>query len=911
MTKLFISYAHLDSGIVLNISRQLKDAGYELWIDKWGIQGGDLWVSEIVKGIRGCDVFLLFVSSNSVSSEFVRRELDVAFGENRKIIHVMIESVEIPESWVYQLAGLQYVDYRNPDWKSQLLEALGGEHPQPPFSARTTGKLNNPYSSLPVLELIERALVFSNREDELQRGIQQLKDHRVLLVTGMPGIGKSTFARALLDSIPADSPEPFWYSFYRHRNSGNTLGGLLDRISGHLEICLGQEVRRDVLAFRDPPGRNASVNDVDALIGFLNQEKPIWLVFDNLETALSRETNGFLDEGIELLFDSLKNNTHNAKIIITNPFVPVLQNGETFLEAGTEAITLKGLDDASSIAFLRAFGVQSISESDLTQLLGEINGHPLLLENVARDIKTLSTSAPVDLKGGLEENIQRFGDFLKKDLSSQEFNALQSLTTLNREISLTGLCQIADVRRGTVVRLREIGLLQVNEAGGFWLHNMVRNSIRSTEPEKLKEIHLRAMNFFRGQTVPSLPQSVEDYANVFEWYYHAIQAHDLENAYTALYSTGLETQLTNWNEYDLLTKLCEQALETASRQPNSLSHVEQARIHRTLGTLYFYSGDFTKSITFLKIAVDLLQLGENQDLRIALLIELSESYNGNRDFSIAMDVCNQAANELSSLSNESLKARVVHLRGIINRDRGNLEQALSDIKEALDWYRKLMDHTHIANASVDLGVIYYQNNQFDEAILTYQKVITLCDAIKDLRGVMIAHYNIGDIYLQGGKIALAFTELQKALEIARQKKFGWMEVLAGLAFVETRLASLELDAAQGELEVLDPLIRKQESPCSLGYEFALYARLYWKRGQSESARDYYRRALGKLEIADCQELKARTYLTYSGFLKEQGYSLQAKDALMKGKGIFAEINNQLGLNAAEAAILELDSNLAG
>jgi len=907
MTKLFISYAHLDSGTVLNISRQLKEAGYELWIDKLGIQGGDLWVSEIVKGIRGCDIFLLFVSSNSVRSEYVRRELDVAFGEKRKIIHVMIENVEIPESWVYQLAGLQYVDYRNPDWKSQLLEALGGEHPQPASPVRTTGKLNNPYSSLPVLELIERALVFSNREDELQRGIQQLKDHRVLLVTGMPGIGKSTFARALLDSIPADSPEPFWYSFYRHRTSGNTLGVLLDRLSGHLEVCLGQEVRRDVLSFRDSPSGTASVNDVDALIGFLNQDTPIWLVFDNMETVLSHETNGFLDEGLELLFDSLKNNTHNAKIIITNPFVPDLRSGEPFLEAGTEAITLKGLDDASSIAFLRAFGVQNISDSDLVQLLVEINGHPFMLNNIAHDIKTLGTSTPEALKGGLDEMIQRYGETLKQHLSSQEFTTLQSMTTLNREISLSGLCQIAQVRHGVVVRLREIGLLQINNAGEYWLHNIVRNSIRLTDPEKLKENHLRAMNFFRSQTVPSLPQSVEEYANVFEWYHHAIQAHDLKNAYTALYSSGLEAQLTSWNEFDLLTKLCEQILEAASRQTNILSHVEQARIHRTLGTLYFYSGDFTQSITYLKTAVDLLQVGENQELRIALLIELSESYNGNRDFSIAMNVCNQAVNELSALSNEGLKARVIHLRGIINRDRGNLEQALSDIKEALDLYTRLMDHTHIANATVDLGVIHYQNNQFDEAVLIYQKVITLCDSIKDLRGVMIAHYNIGDIYLQGGKISPAFIEFQKALEIARQKKFGWMEVLAGLAFVETRLDLLELDAAQDELKILDPLIRKHESPCSLGNEFALYARLYWKHGQIESARDYFRRALGKLEFADCQELKARTYLAYSGFLKEQGYDVQAKDALMKGKGIFAEINNELGLKAAEAAMTGLEN----
>jgi hypothetical protein len=51
MTRLFISYAHADSEIVLNISKELQQAGYEVWIDTHGIRGGTLWGSEIVRAI--------------------------------------------------------------------------------------------------------------------------------------------------------------------------------------------------------------------------------------------------------------------------------------------------------------------------------------------------------------------------------------------------------------------------------------------------------------------------------------------------------------------------------------------------------------------------------------------------------------------------------------------------------------------------------------------------------------------------------------------------------------------------------------------------------------------------------------------------------------------------------------------
>jgi hypothetical protein len=443
--KLFVSYAHLDSGIVLNVSQQLQEEGYQIWIDKFGIQGGELWVSEIVKGIRGCDIFLLFVSSNSTRSEYVRRELDVAFHEKRKIIHVMIEKTEIPDSWIFQLAGLQYVDYQSPDWKTQLLDALRGDQPYPsePKPVETEPS-KNPYSSLPVLELVERSLVFSNRGKELQEGIEQIRKHRLLIVTGMPGIGKSTFARALLDSRPADAPEPFWYNFEHQQNTGNTLDVLLDRLSGHLEVCFGREVRREVMAFRDSAGGMASSNDVDVLIRFLNRDKPIWLVFDNLETVLSRETGKFLDKGLEALFNGLKIGDHSAKIIVTNPFIPVMQNGEQYLEDGTEALALEGFEDDAEIEFLQAYGLQELPKNVLLSIVRETNGHPFILNHIARYIRAVGITATMkNLQASLQEISEQFGASLKRRLSKREFNALQSLTVLNREISFDGLCQVA------------------------------------------------------------------------------------------------------------------------------------------------------------------------------------------------------------------------------------------------------------------------------------------------------------------------------------------------------------------------------------------------------------------------------------------------------------------------------------
>ena len=908
MTKLFISYAHLDSGIVLKIVRQLQEENYDVWIDKYGIEGGDLWASEIVKGIRGCDIFLLFVSSNSVRSSYVRRELDVAAGGNRKIIHVMIEDVEIPEHWVFQLAGLQYINYRSPDWYIQLLEALGeNEATLPQKPQISTGKLKNPYSSLPVLELVERSLIFSNREKELQEGIKQLKNHRLLVVTGMPGIGKSSFVRALLDSRPADTPEPFWYNFQRQRSSGNTLGVLLDRISGHLEVCLKMEVRRDVMAFRDSKGGNASVNDVDVLIDFLNYEKPVWLVFDNLETVLSPETNEFLDEGLELLFDSLKNNTHNAKIIITNPFVPVLKTGEPFLEAGIESLTLEGINDASAIEFLRAYSKEDISEDELAPLIRETNGHPFVLARIAHYLQTIGVPVAMEnLQGGLEEVNEWFGKSLKQDLSTVEFNALQSLTVLNRELLLSGLSEIANVQRGIIIRIREKGLLQTNDSGRFWLHNIVRSSLKPTEPDAVKKLHLRAMDFYRRQPMPSLPQSIEDCTNLLEWHYHAVEAGDVTSAYAALYSTGLENQLMRWNEFDLLARLCEQTFAVVSRVAAELSNIEQIKIYHTLGNTYFLLGDYSKSIKYLDSGLQLLQFEPNDELKIRLMIDLSEAHNGHRDFKAAMDLCDQVVQLLANVNNDALQAKFLHLRGIVHRDQGIQEQAIDDLEQALKIYKKTGDLEGAAGVTVELGIFYYYQNQIEKAAASYRDAIISYQAVDYVRGLMIARYDLGDVMLQMEDYESAIREFQLAFDLAKKGKFGNMELSAGLFLAEAQIALSNLDDAQRTLDSVKTLLLRTTSLCFLGQELALLATIQMKYKNQAKAQELFLRAFSFLKEPVCQYEYARANLVYAAFLKEHGQIEKARDSLILARNIFAALKNDLGLHAVDLALTALN-----
>ncbi len=122
MAKVFISYSRKDSEIALRMADDLEKAGHSVWIDRKGIGGGSVWAAEIVKAIEDCEYFLLLLSSHSVQSDNVRKELDLAAEEKKRFLPVIVEATEIPSEFKYHLAGIQRVDFlENYDISFKLL----------------------------------------------------------------------------------------------------------------------------------------------------------------------------------------------------------------------------------------------------------------------------------------------------------------------------------------------------------------------------------------------------------------------------------------------------------------------------------------------------------------------------------------------------------------------------------------------------------------------------------------------------------------------------------------------------------------------------------------------------------------------------------------------------------------------
>ncbi|MDD5461925.1 MAG: toll/interleukin-1 receptor domain-containing protein [Methylococcales bacterium] len=174
MHSVFLSYSRQDTAVVERVAEKIEQAGYPIWIDRSGIHGGEQWRNAIVDAIEAANVFIIFLSPNSVKSTNVRKELDLADTSKISIIPITIASITIPQQMKYQLAGVQIIDgWRLADGGfSQICRALKelqvhcNRHSQQPsdVSQRQSGEPGNiDLSGLGSLGFLSRLMFFHRK----------------------------------------------------------------------------------------------------------------------------------------------------------------------------------------------------------------------------------------------------------------------------------------------------------------------------------------------------------------------------------------------------------------------------------------------------------------------------------------------------------------------------------------------------------------------------------------------------------------------------------------------------------------------------------------------------------------------------------------------------------------------------
>lgn len=130
MASVFLSHSHADNAIARRLARDLRAAGVTVWIDEAELGIGDSLIRNIGQSIDATDFLGVLLSNDSVRSEWVLREVEVALtqeiaGRTVKVLPLVVDDCEIPAF----LRGKVYADFRDAAKYQQeldrVLERLG------------------------------------------------------------------------------------------------------------------------------------------------------------------------------------------------------------------------------------------------------------------------------------------------------------------------------------------------------------------------------------------------------------------------------------------------------------------------------------------------------------------------------------------------------------------------------------------------------------------------------------------------------------------------------------------------------------------------------------------------------------------------------------------------------------------
>lgn len=157
--------------------------------DEFTFEEGEKNLDEILRGLLESELFVIFLSKNSLQSEWVKREINEAkdrFDSNyiHKILPIVIDD------------DIKYTDPRIPDWISENYNLRPIKRPSVAARRIHTSLRQLSWSRHPSLQ--EKSSVFVGRTEKLNEFEERVHDFdqdkpTTIITSGLPGVGRRTF----------------------------------------------------------------------------------------------------------------------------------------------------------------------------------------------------------------------------------------------------------------------------------------------------------------------------------------------------------------------------------------------------------------------------------------------------------------------------------------------------------------------------------------------------------------------------------------------------------------------------------------------------------------------------------------------------------------------------------------------
>jgi len=134
---IFISYSNADSKFVDKLDMELKKSGAAVWLDRHDLVAGSV-DKQVVRALRIQDIVIVVLSENSINSDWVEYELEMARKKEKEEKRDVLCPVSLDDSWKAKIEGdvlwrqlkkkyvLDFSSWQTEEFDSQFTKLLDG-----------------------------------------------------------------------------------------------------------------------------------------------------------------------------------------------------------------------------------------------------------------------------------------------------------------------------------------------------------------------------------------------------------------------------------------------------------------------------------------------------------------------------------------------------------------------------------------------------------------------------------------------------------------------------------------------------------------------------------------------------------------------------------------------------------------
>lgn len=696
---------------------------------------------------------------------------------------------------------------------------------------------------------------FVGREQEVEYCISKLNAFQRVLITGMPGVGKSALAVKLVKSSRDRASEVFWHTFSHNQGLESLVWILAEFLAVRGQPDVWQTLNNSLRGGWQLPPRDTLLNTLARKASAMK----LILCFDDVHNVEDEE---MLSQFIKAFLASTRSNF--ACVIMTSRQMPAFKFARR-----SEVVTLQGLSRTDTNELLdteRKAGKLNVTltQSDIEALHQRTEGNvQLLLLAIDAFRHTLDPSQLINQLEKTDDVQHILLDEVERRLTRDETELMGATATLldygGSRDALQTLLNRSAIQR-TIDDLVDRHLLIAN--GSIYTQHAILRAFyyERYRGRQQRMWHARAAHFYETDDFE------RDALKAASHCFHAGkereaavlaidhadeqinrgQAGVVQELLALFSSSNVSAQqwisilLARGNVYRI-TGMGEDA-ETSYRE--ALKRVDtvltgdharflKAQAHYGYGRLLVESTP-DSAIQHFEAGRELLP-GDMPFERGLLLTWSGIALLNLGKFEEADNILRQAL--------EILPPHATGIRSIALSNLGNIQFYLSDLVQAqrfaanaVEIAEQTEDQFALTLAQLNLATCQFAGGDWLSAIHNWKKALKIADWLSDVNSITIATGNLGIAYLHTGDLQLADEHLQRASDMTRQHNLH----LYG-AILLTRLAETNIR-----------LERYQDAAVALAEAESTYAQL----GEANPEPNHARIA-AEMYLAQGQEVEAR------------------------------------------------------